>query len=267
MLAGGAIAALAACGGGGGGGTTTPPPPGGGGAITGYYLSGPSGISARGLTLTGVDPTTAGKIPIPSDYLYSADLGTLAQWMATGGTATTVGTRFRVWTGTDGVIYATDLGITSSSTAPTTTAFSTYPASSICPGTTPTMLNDLANPTNSAVVFRDAAVCSAGPTDKFVTIPLSANAGTPAPTPSLNEPVAVARDATGAITKVLFLIHSTLTPPSVGPIALPPRRTCSPRLPGAGSIRRAAISRHWLSCPRRMARWFGCIAISTRSSR
>ena len=225
---------LAACGGGGGGGggTTTPPPgpPPGPGAASSYYLSGASGVDrGQGYSLTGIDPASGGTVTIPSSNLYSANLATIAEWIVTNGTASGAGTRYRVWTGSDGNIYSSDLGVVSGSTAPTTAQLSTYAAGSICLGTSPTALNDLANPSNSAIVFRDASAGCGTPADRFVTVSLSAGSTTAPPAPSINEPVAVVRDATGAITKVLFLIHTspaavgyassfTATPTVLGPI-------------------------------------------------
>lgn len=222
LIAGAAIAVLAACGGGGGGGgggsTTPPPPPPGPITTSSFYLSGESGGDRGGsLTLTGVEPVSGSIVNIPDSNLYAGRVATIAQWTAANGLATSAGTRYRLWTGSDNKLYSTDLADPSGSAAPTTTQFSTYPASSICGGgIAPTVLNDLAKPWNSAIVFRDGSgtnTCGA-PTDKFVTLPLSATATTAPPSPSINEPVAVGRDATGAITKVLFVIHTT--PAAVG---------------------------------------------------
>lgn len=182
------------------------------GTATSYYLSGTSGIDrGQGYALTGVDPASAGIVSIPSSSLYSAGLATIAEWTAANGSATGAGIRYRVWAGSDGNLYKTDLADSSGSAAPTTAQFSTYATASICAGVAPAVLNDMAMPSNSAIVFRDGSgsnTCGA-PTDKFVTLPLSATPTTAPPAPSINEPVAVGRDATGAITKVLFLIHTT----------------------------------------------------------
>jgi hypothetical protein len=168
--------------------------------------------------LTGVDPS-GGIIAIPSASQFStvssipSNQATIAGWTAANGTATSLGTRYRVWAGTDGNLYSTDLRVAAGASAPTTAKLSTFSTASIC--APPTVLDDLASPANSALVFRNAlTICSAGPTDQFIVVPLSASASAPPGASSLLEPVDVARDATGAIKQVLFIDHST-TPANV----------------------------------------------------
>lgn len=226
LLMGAAVAMLAACGGGGGGGggggTTTPPspPPPPPGTASSYYLSGEFGLlnNNGSLSLTGVAASGAATVTIPDSNLYTGTLATVAEWTASGGSATSAGVRFRLWSGSDGNVYNTDLGVMSGATAPTTTRLSTYASASTCPGgASVKVLNDLARPLNSAVVFRQPSSGGCGfTTDTFVAIPLSATASTALPAASSNEPVDVARDATGAIQKVVFLIHGSGNTASLG---------------------------------------------------
>ncbi len=222
---------LAACGGGGGG---SPPPPaggGGGGGGTGggttsptYYLSGPSGVdNGQGLSLSGVNPTTAALVAIPDAALFSttaapsgsSELAALTQWTVAGSNASAIGTRLRVWAGTENHLYSTDLGIVAGASAPVTNQVSTLSmaSTSVC-SSAPTVLRDYAKPANSALVFRTAASCG-NPTDTFVAVPMSTGATASPPAASLNEAVDVARDATGAIKQVLWIMHGS-SPVQIG---------------------------------------------------
>jgi hypothetical protein len=211
-IIGASLVLLAACGGGGGGSTTPTGSGGGGGTQDSFYLSGISGVDrGGGLSLTGSDATGA-VVSIPSANLFSTvasippNQGTVAQWTAASGTATALGTRYRVWAGTDGNLYDTDLLVVAGASAPTTAVLSTFSTSSIC--APPTVLDDLATPAHSALVFRDKQHCTVAPSDQFIVVPLSASASTAPGTSSLLEPVDVARDATGAIKQVLFIDHA-----------------------------------------------------------
>ena len=212
--------ALSSCGGSNSAAGGTPGGGGGGGQATAFYLS---GISDPGIspTLTGVNPNTwtvatipttvAGTNVWPSNPATVATEATITEWTANAGTATAVGIRYRVWQGSDGHLYNTDLADFSGSTTPTTAQLSTLSLTGVCANTTPLVLNDYAKPANSLLSFRapgGVGLNCAASTDLFNYVPLSATATSPAAAASLNEPVDAVRDASGAITRLLFILHS-----------------------------------------------------------
>lgn len=234
------VLALAGCGGGGGGGSTPTTTGGGsGGSSTpAYFLSGPAGVDhGQGLTLAGVNASTATTISIPSASLFSStlpsEIATLSQWTVSGSTASGVGTRLRVWAGTDNNLYSTDLKAGSGISAPSTTQLSNLSVANVCPSA-PTVLEDFANPANSALVFRDYASGCGGTLDQFDIVPLTAIASTSPAGPSLNEPVDVARNASGAITKVVWIMHSPSLPSTPSTIGVSGSINAAPT--GLGSL-------------------------------
>jgi hypothetical protein len=248
---------LAACGG-GGGGSSAPPPSGGGGTGGGgaanYYLSGPSGVDrGSGLPLSGVDAATATLVAIPNAASFStalpSEIVTLPQWTVSGTSATAIGTRLRVWAGTDNKLYSTDLQVVAGSSAPVTTQVSnlSMAATIVCPGQT--VLSDYANPANSALVFSAvSAGCNGTATDQFLVVPLNASASASPAGPSLNEPVDVARDASGAIKQVLWIMHGASSSQigvsaSVGsaPVSLGALTGFGINLPGSGDFVSLAV--------------------------
>jgi hypothetical protein len=121
-----------------------------------------------------------------------------------------VGTRLRVYAGSDNLLHGVDLGVFSGSSAPMSGQLTTLSTSSLC-STVPTVLNDYANPSNSLLVL-GATGCDTQ-NSRVDVIPISSSS-TFVPSPSPNEPVDVARDASGAIAAVFVVIHSS--PPQIG---------------------------------------------------
>jgi len=220
-----AAAALVACGSGSSsnssGGTT--PPAGGSGTSSNFYLVGPAGIdrgnggtitfagvpsSGTDLTLTTVTPATgAGSTLVQNgNWLGEAQVG---QWTAASGSATAIGARFNVYAGTDNRFHVADLLIAAGAAAPTTAALSTLTPSAVC-SSLPTVINDLATPANSLLVFDTPLSNSCGSlNDVYTVVPLSAGASTAPAAASNVEPVDAVRDATGAITQLLLLVHAS----------------------------------------------------------
>lgn len=229
-LAGTTVLALAACG--GGGGSSTPPSTGGGGGTAAsFYLTGPAGIDqgiggnvtfADGTTSSGTDldleavtPSTgAGSVLVTRDtWIHPVGIG---QWTAAAGSATALGTRYNVYAGTDNRFHVNDLLIGSGGTAPTTATLSNLSTTAVC-ASTPVVINDLANPANSLLVFDGPPSgqnsCSGAAGDVFSVVPVSAAATSGPSAVGDVEPVDAVRDATGAITSLLLLVHAT--PPYV----------------------------------------------------
>jgi len=179
-------------------------------ASTPFFLTGASGTASNGYALTAVNPSTGTKNSIASGGAWT-NQAAIAQWTPSGGTATNAGIRYRVFADANNALEVSDLSL--GGTGPTATQLSNVSTTIFCGASAtsapnaPTVLNDFVNPQNSLLVYRTASTC---PTtaDLFTVIPLSAGPTTaPAPA-SLVEPVDVVRDATGAITDLLVLVHS-----------------------------------------------------------
>ena len=180
--------------------------------------------NGQGLQLSGVNAATAAPVAIPKanqfpivfPTTFPSELATLPQWTVSGSNATAIGTRLRVWAGADNNLYSTDLKVLAGASAPVTNQVSNLSMASTSVCAEPTVLSDYANPGNSALVFGAASFgCGAGPSDQFFIVPLSTGATASPLGPSLNEPVDVARDASGAIVQVLWIMHG-VTPPTIG---------------------------------------------------
>jgi hypothetical protein len=222
-----AVAILGACGGGGSSNSATPPPAGGGatgGSTATLYLAGPAGIdygtggninfagtpsAGTDLTLTSVTPATGAGASLAQagSWIGEAQVG---QWTAAAGNATAIGARFTVYAGTDNRFHVADLKIASGSSAPATALFSSLAPSAVC-SSLPTVINDLANPANSVLVFDTPGTSnSCGALDDvYNVVPLSSGPGTAPATASAVEPVDAVRDASGAITQLLLLVHAS----------------------------------------------------------
>jgi len=202
---------------------------------TSFYLSGPAGVdrgvggsipffgnppSANGLALLAINLNGTAQTSIAPGGTW-LNQAAVAQWTAAAGSATMAGIRYRVWAGVDGALHRSDLGVTGGSSAPATTTLSTLNLNTglVCPG--PAAFNDLATPDNSFLVYRVPGItvpdCGSAD-DRFTVIALSASATTAPGAISYNEPVDVARDATGAVNAVLVIAHSTTYDGSGNPI-------------------------------------------------
>ncbi len=229
-------ALLAACGGGGGGGGGGSPggTTGGGSGAAAYFVSGLEGVDhGSGLSLAAVNPVTGQASILATTSPQS--VATIAQWTAAGGTATRAGNRYRVWVGPDNFLHSADLAVVSGATVPVVGQLSTLSvaSTSTCNIYPTTVLNDYANPANSALVYNLAGGCG-GATDQFSVVPLSATAGTAPSAPSHNEPVDAVRDATGAITQVLFVQHGAPATVAGAPSATATPTTFGAPLNGVG---------------------------------
>ncbi len=225
-------AVLAACGGGSGGGGSPGSGSTGNAGPAQYYLSGPEGVDrGSGLSLAALNPATAPQSSILASSGWQ-NIATIAQWSASAGSATRVGTRYRVWVGSDNFLHRADLAVASGASAPTVGQLSnlSVASGSTCTTSPSTILDDYANPANSALVYSLAGGCG-GTTDQFSVVPLSADAATAPGAASLNEPVAAVHDAGGAITQVLFLQHAAA--PAKPTIAVAPSATAAPTTIGA----------------------------------
>ncbi len=224
-LAGSLLSLLLACGGGGGSGTT--PPAGGGATAETFYLAGPSGIrgnttgtinfavspsSGTDLALTAVAPAT-GTGSALAQYGTWAVPAQIGQWTPASGSATAIGARYQVYAASDSRFHLSDLQIVAGAAAPVTTTLSTLATSAVC-SSAPSVINDLASPAHSLLVFDTPGPSQScgGTDDVFTVVPVSASASTAPGTASPIEPVDAVRDATGAIKQLLLLVHDASAP-------------------------------------------------------